>query len=947
MTNTFRLAIILVFIILLFTSVVHAAKSDDATMELQYRFPICSEVLKAKQHSDEESKAEQDLLEGAELLPLLNQYKRQGANLNAYFRLGTPLHHAACAGWGTEVLWLLRNGANPFLAVENDRGADVLGVAVRTENWQVATILLKHYKRLLKTSEISAKEQALIHTSVEQVTQYHSEADESTKKYQRLLKKIGWNPSPKVWGEKYGKLLCNGKVKAALNIVKAQPWGKTPPAEVTDATWVCQAFYLGEPMPKIFLTVADMPSWGSLDALLPNPVLLPLVPVLANGRAQYVLQAGVAQGLRAPWSSQDLATVYFQAVMSRRDSPVGEEPSLLRLIPPEHLQYVLAAQQTTKRFNFTPYSHPLGGIALLRTGAWPLADLEWLLARLDSDKIKAVQDHLSQYADSASAEHWGKITLRLVAPLSIPSGYPKSLPYIFWPKWKAVGAFPAQEPSTNPNERTYTWSQLLASIPMADLAQGLDAARQLKEASPQSWPTEMDWANLLLRAQPDELAGLLALIKTQRPDLLPRLMDWALSSVSFGTTPDAVAMKLTPPSFNKVRPHSDGWDLVRRLTALGFKARYPRYPIQDLSDANAPAPTMEEAITNGWIIARPQTAKPVATIDPDSIQWSQPMLSCHKKVEDGLRLALVKGREEVFNPNRDRDRDRDAYLVPIQVDGLRDCQWLLVGGRFPGVLTWMEHDFFDGDKEQRINAADGSRYALFWNSTTKKFTDSGVVPDAGEVMLVQQSGQAAPWVAISGREDWGQFPNDILNARLMPDNTVVLDTLPADHPRRISLIQLCGGELMLGECKPLDEVNKSDAKVSIAQFADTYWPQARQEFLNALLRNDRVALNDMREVGLFPHWLSAGLQALSETNSLGWSEKRQQAGWILALSQPSPDYDEATLNSLLLWLPAEDWRAIVQNLGCYAREKLLEQVAEKRDALFKRLQYEMKRVSCS
>ncbi len=143
MTNTFRLAIILVFIILLFTSVVHAAKSDDATMELQYRFPICSEVLKAKQHSDEESKAEQDLLEGAELLPLLNQYTRQGANLNAYFRLGTPLHHAACAGWGTEVLWLLRNGANPFLAVENDRGADVLGVAVRTENLLSKNEILK------------------------------------------------------------------------------------------------------------------------------------------------------------------------------------------------------------------------------------------------------------------------------------------------------------------------------------------------------------------------------------------------------------------------------------------------------------------------------------------------------------------------------------------------------------------------------------------------------------------------------------------------------------------------------------------------------------------------------------------------------------------------------------------------------------------------------------
>lgn len=83
---------------------VQAAKPDDATMELQYRFPICSEVLKAKRDTSEQTDAEKDLLEGPELLPLLNHYKRQRADLNAYFRQGTPLHHAACAGWNTEVL---------------------------------------------------------------------------------------------------------------------------------------------------------------------------------------------------------------------------------------------------------------------------------------------------------------------------------------------------------------------------------------------------------------------------------------------------------------------------------------------------------------------------------------------------------------------------------------------------------------------------------------------------------------------------------------------------------------------------------------------------------------------------------------------------------------------------------------------------------------------------
>lgn len=918
---------------------VQAAKPDDATMELQYLFPICSEVLKAEQDTGEQTDAEEDLLEGPELLPLLNRYKRQRADLNAYFREGTPLHHAACAGWNTEVLWLLRNGADPFLDAS---GYDVLGVAVHTENWEVANTMLKHYQRLLGTVSVSEKQQAQIHASVERATSQATDAGDKAAQFQGLLKKVGWRPSPKAWGTKYAELLCSGKAKAALEIVKAMPWGRAAPVEIADANWTCPIYSNGRRSAEVLPEAADMSHWRALDALLPNPVLLPLVPVLPSGKGETVLRTGIGHGLRAPWSSQKLAIIYFQAVLSRRDTPVGEEPALLRLIPQNDLPKVLEAPQTRPRFHFTPDSHPLGSVALLHAGAWPLADLEWLITQLTPSLIKQVQEQLHQWPDRASAAHWEKLTPHLVAPLSIPYGYPKSLPYALWPKWMALGALPGRERSTEPGQFTYTWSRLLASIPIPELAQGLAAARQLKGVAPEDWPTEADWAGLLLRATPQELPGFLALAKAQRPDLLPRFMDWALAPLSYGPTPDAVASALTPPSLNRYGADSRGWDRVRNLAALGFKARHPRYPIQNLSEADRPAPSLQEAIQNAWLIAPPNTTAEADTANPSSVQWIKPLLTCHKQVDSGLRRALATNGQ-----GADPDGGDSAYLVPIQVNGLGDCQWLKVGGRFPGRYSWIEHDFFEGVTERRANAADGNRSAMFWHRAQQTFLDSGVEPNSGEAMLMHQSGQPAPWVAISGSVDWGQFSNDVFRARLQRNNTVVLEPLPNDHPGRISLIERCGSELLLDGCEALKEALQNDESLGIAQFADTYWPQARQDFLAALLRNDRASLLRMREEGLFSHWLSAGLRALGEASALSLMEKRRRAAWVLASDSPRAAYDAATLDSLLTWLPPEDWRPIVKQLRCYQREQLLEKVKQTKDhALSSRLQHEMNRFAC-
>lgn len=931
-----RIILLPIVLALLLTPATHAASSDKATMELQYRFPICSEVLKAKQNASDETEIATDRLEGAELSKILNQLKRQGADLNAYYRLGTPLHHAACAGWNVEANWLLRNGADPFIQIENDSTMDALGIAVKTENWEVASTLLKHFQRLLKAPGFSEKQQEQIYASVQRAAP-QQDADESVIRFEKLLRNVGWKPSPKEWGRKFGQLLCNGQVKAALEVLKAQPWANAVPREISDATWTCPINSADKIRDGVWPKEVDMPTWRALDALLPSPVLLPLITVLPKDHGKEALQAAIASGLRAPWLGKDNAATYFQSVLSRRNPPPGATPALLRLIPNEYLLSAMDASPSSNMFQF-PYSRPpLGGVALLQACDWPLADLEWLLKHLSPRIIEKTQTELYQWSGRGSVGHWERLTPHLIAPLTVVNGYPKTLPYALWPKWKALGAVPDKEKNLS---QLKFWDYWLAEVPLAELPQGLPVARAIKEASPQTWPSEAEWAGLLLRAKPEELADFVAFAKSQRPDLLARFLDWALAPLSYGPTPDPVALQIDRSSQYSIETH---WQRVRQLAALGFKSRHPRYLAHDLLAAEAPVPTLDEAIRNGWAIAAPSVANTSDISHSVSVQWSKPQLTCHKRVDDSLRRSLAEDQWWANDP----EHTVWEYVLPIQVTGLTDCQWIFVGGNFPGKRSWTDHDFFEGEVEQQTGAADGNRAASFWHADQKKWFDSGVVPDSGDFLLLHQSGQPAPWVAISGSFLSVPRAGNIFQARLQPNSTVALEPLPEDHPARVSLITQCGSDLMLDECEALKVATQDGGGNSIVQFVDTYWPQAKQDFLVALLANDRAALNRMREQGLFAHWLSAGLRALGEASSLSLMDKRRRAAWVLASSQPSADFDEATLASLVPWLPPEDWRPIVKRLRCYPRKVLLEQAEGKSNfSLSTRLQNEMNRFPC-
>ena len=436
-----RITSLSIALTLLISSQAHAATSNDATIELQGRFPVCSDVLKEKQDPSGNKEVADERPEGPEVAKILTGLKRQGADVNAYYSLGTPLHHAACAGWESESNWLLRNGADPLLKIEGD-SIDALGVAVKTEHLAVAAVILKHYQRVLNAQNTSEKQQKQIHDSVQTAQQQDKAVSNGV--LEKLLLNLRWQPSLEQWGNRFGKLLCSRQPNAALALFKANPWKSSVPRQLSDVTWTCPIDPNDKVMNEAWLKAVDIPTWLALDAQIPTPVLLPLITTLPKGMEAQELQAAVARGLRAPWSGKDNATTYFKAVLSRRDTPVGAEPALLRLIPPEYLPLVLntPASQTYPHSG----SPRLGGVALIHAYAWPVQDLEWLLKNLSPSVIEGVQlEAYSQWSSYADAEHWTMLTPHLIAPLSLPYGYPSKLPYALWPKWKALGAVPEEK----------------------------------------------------------------------------------------------------------------------------------------------------------------------------------------------------------------------------------------------------------------------------------------------------------------------------------------------------------------------------------------------------------------------------------------------------------------------------------------------------------------------
>lgn len=298
----------------------------------------------------------------SELIEFFARKKRLGADFNGYRHLGTPLHHAIRSGLLETTRWLLRNGADPGLRIRDVNtqalypAPDALGVAVSVSAWELMDDLRRHpaYKKMPADDQARAT---------------WPYAMDSADKASMLLRERVPLPNFSTTADLANALLlqslCFGQHRLALALLR-QTDAPAQPRFVRQIGTSCDL--ADNSKLKTFVTF-PVGEWKAVEARLQWPVL----PFLA-GQAQTAAQAAqlLSAGLQLPWNDP-VATSQYVAGAMRAPQPAA--PVLLHAIPANALQTALRDREFLMSW------------WLAIAADWPLPDLSWALAQVDSVQL--------------------------------------------------------------------------------------------------------------------------------------------------------------------------------------------------------------------------------------------------------------------------------------------------------------------------------------------------------------------------------------------------------------------------------------------------------------------------------------------------------------------------------------------------------------------------------
>ena len=520
--------------------------------------------------------------EGGEqaLVVYLARQKRQGADLNAYRNLGTPLHHAIRGGLHTTARWLLRNGADPLRPVQGTdgngvSGVDALGVLIQSGQWPLYADL----QRLPAYVALSAQEKARRYWPLVAARPAESEAtvDELLK---RRFPLPDFSTSAPLAGVLLRQGLCNGHV-ALVSALLAQPDAPASFASLHEGGMPCSA--LGnrrrapEPLP--------VATWKALEQRLQSPVLPYLV-----GNAQTAEQARqwLASGLRRPWDGPTSTRLYAHSALQAAPPAAV---ALLRALP---------APQLARQTEDVPWTRQW----LRQAADWPLADLRWTLASIGSPWLSAHrQDVMGDWAypvltrreakDAADRlARWAALTdhLRFDGAAQAPGddGFFFRVPPQLWARWFAQGyrKAPAQ------------WAEWIDYTDLGPLQQ--------------AWP----------------------LLAQYQPEVAARALTWLVSTLSAGPSSDPLARTL---GYRGGYLHEEEWlRKAQFLKAQGLRVPEPRWLAAKFRprEAGARSAAATLALQNGWVREPPTAVR---------TQLARAPLDCAVRPSDALRRSLAAG----------------------------------------------------------------------------------------------------------------------------------------------------------------------------------------------------------------------------------------------------------------------------------------------------------------
>ncbi|MDR2014524.1 MAG: ankyrin repeat domain-containing protein [Azoarcus sp.] len=324
--------------------------------------------------------------------------------------------------------------------------------------------------------------------------------------------------------------------------------------------------------------------------------------------------------------------------------------------------------------------------------------------------------------------------------------------------------------------------------------------------------------------------------------------------------------------------------------------------------------TMRHTLLNlGWVI--PPSPEMAGRVVLDKQQCAFQSSAAWRRALAGVRWLTTRDGESI----------PVDVLLAAAVPGERDCV-LLVWGGFPGGRLFIDEDSFEGTY-RLTPCADGNYATEIWRLRNGQI-DSVLqknLPFPGGMTLIRDTSDGKQYW-LGGNEPLGtcgQKPPQLFQFETVDGQAATLRALPKTHPTMQALLSQCHGEEhelleCLGYSYSPPAADIADARVYPEQgygmgwFADAHWNAERQAFVDAVLEFKPDVLSAMKADGVFPHWITDALSAVS-ASSLPVAEKRRRTAWLFRdRSLLRSALEPQMLDGLLDWLPREDWGPIIQ-----------------------------------
>ena len=490
---------------------------------------------------------------------------------------------------------------------------------------------------------------------------------------------------------------------------------------------------------------------------------------------------------------------------------------------------------------------------------WPLADLEWALKQVDSAQLGAVINTVIYdwaYAEATRRE------------------------------------------AKNQQDRTQRWA-LLGNQFKSPLA-GKDGAF-LYHVPIELWPkwfnagyslSDDSWTGWMRGVSVNDLKQAWPSIKKYQPEVAKQSLTWLIAPLSdsgyWWGTQTANALFLHEQSVRVAKPN---W-----LSAafLGKEWLKENHALIDLAMVKIPPENMRHAF------------EPVK------------QLACKSVTSPALRRALAPN-DNKHNSVAKKLAANETFVIEgvqaIEFPNQSQCVWLGGGGQTGGRQFIDEEDFFQGTW-RLTPCADGDYQSVLWDESINNFVGIDATLD-GEVFPIRHkaSGQLLYVSGEVGMGGCGTRAGAIFKPTLNGNGKPELVPIKTNDSLFEDLLLQCGLTNIV-QCfnPPAEDIgagNEQNWKNTPSLFA-----KDKADFFAAIDTFNRAVLAEAKKAGIFSTWYNEVITRVNDNSTWTLTEKRQRMAWLLAQRYLLSTIDSSHLAGFAKWLPAEDWRPIIETYLC-------------------------------